>query len=78
MKNLVRTYNKLKKSFLLIIAVVFFLSSFAGKLQNCICEDTIEVITEETVVIQKQRQRIHVMKNITVVTVTHAPLLNKR
>jgi hypothetical protein len=44
----VRTYNKLKKSLLLIFAIVFFLSSFAGKLLNCICEDTIEVITEET------------------------------
>ena len=31
---------------MLIIAAVFFLSSFAGEIQSCICEDTIEIITE--------------------------------
>lgn len=48
LKNLLKTYCKLKKSLSLIIAAVFFLSTFAGELQNCICEDTIEVITEKT------------------------------
>ena len=39
-------YKKLKKSLLLVIAAVFFLSSFAGEIQSCICEDNIEVLTE--------------------------------
>ena len=43
----VSKYKKLKKSLWLIIAAVFFLSSFAGEIQSCICEDTKEVITEK-------------------------------
>lgn len=39
-------YKKLKKSLLLVIAAVFFLSSFAGEIQNCICEENIEVLNE--------------------------------
>jgi len=48
LKNLICEYNKLKKSLSLIIAAVFFLSTFVGELQSCICDDTIEVITENT------------------------------
>ena len=47
MKNLLRKYNYSKKSLSLIIAAIFFLSTFAGDIQSCICEDTKEVITEK-------------------------------
>lgn len=47
MRTILRKYINPKKSLSLIIAAIFFLSTFAGDIQSCICKDTNEVITEK-------------------------------
>jgi len=46
-KIILGKYSNHKKSLPLIIAAIFFLSTFTSDIQSCICEDTDEVITEK-------------------------------